>query len=261
MSFKRLQVFWSFQANSFVRLVILCSTLTPGNLLFWMTYWKRSGMELSCIDVVLASAEPSFSFLILIPLCLILAERNFMSCRPERVINLFSSRGQVFRLLVGLTVCNCCALQTVVSLITILTGLLMFNGTITMNWDMPGSHYWYSTGQILKNPLSPITVILWQWLSALVILILFSLLFLVLSNIGSVHHISRSFGWFVCLALSWCCSFPVTPTLASLQRTICFSARTIANNSIFSHILVESIIAILECVLLWRLIKAKDFIE
>ena len=167
MSFKRLQVFWSFQAKSFARLVILCAALTPGNLLFWMTYWKRSGMELSFIDVVLASAEPSFSFMILIPLCLILAERNLMSFRPERVINLFSSRGQVFRLLIGLNVCNCCALQTIVSLMTILTGLLMFNGTITINWDKPGSHYWYSTGQILKIPLNPITVILWQWLSAI----------------------------------------------------------------------------------------------
>lgn len=260
MSFKRLQVFWSVQAKSFVRLAILCAALTPVNLLFWMTYWKRSGMELSCIDVVLASAEPSFSFLILIPFCLILAERNYWLCRPERVIALFSSRRQVFRLLIGLTVCNCCALQTIVSLITILTGLSMFDGTITMNWDTLGSHYWHSTGQILKIPLNAITVILWQWLSSLVILILFSLLFLVLSAMGSVHHISRSFGWIVCLALSWCCSFPVTPTLANFQRTVCFSARTIANNSVFTHILVESIIAILECVLLWRLIKAKDFI-
>lgn len=260
MPFSRLRLFWNFQRRLFVPVTLLCALLSCGNVLFWMSFWAKNGMQLCGVDSVLACAKPSFSFMILTPICLAISDANCLSCSPERIIKIFDTRGQIFRVLAGMILCDCVLIQTTASLTAILTGIVLFHGDFTMNWNELGSTYWYSTGHILKEQIQPVTIVLWQWGSNLIFLIVIALLFLIISVSGYSHRLSSALGWSICLALAWTCSFPITASLNYLQRTVCFSAQMIDQKSVPMLVLTGITIAITESSFLSKQLQKKDYV-
>lgn len=108
-----------------------------------------------------------------------------------------------------------------VSIPSIALGALLFRGGKPCTWESGASYYAYMTGQTLITPVKTGSLIVWQAMTIWLTVLLVSILFLSINLSCESHQLGSILSWGVCLLALWMCSFPVTPKLYRLQKSVC----------------------------------------
>ena len=210
---------------------LLCVALATGNALFWLHKWHEQGVELCFADTMMTGVQPSFLLMLLIP--------------PTLAALLFIA----FRAVMA------------VSIPSIALGALLFRGGKPCTWESGASYYAYMTGQTLITPVKTGSLIVWQAMTIWLTVLLVSILFLSINLSCESHQLGSILSWGVCLLALWMCSFPVTPKLYRLQKSVSFSVNRIAENTVWRHFLSGICILFLESLFLHFAVTRKDFLR
>ena len=148
-----------------------------------------------------------------------------------------------------------------VSIPSIALGALLFRGGKPCTWESGASYYAYMTGQTLITPVKTGSLIVWQAMTIWLTVLLVSILFLSINLSCESHQLGSILSWGVCLLALWMCSFPVTPKLYRLQKSVSFSVNRIAENTVWRHFLSGICILFLESLFLHFAVTRKDFLR
>ena len=148
-----------------------------------------------------------------------------------------------------------------VSIPSIALGALLFRGGKPCTWESGASYYAYMTGQTLITPVKTGSLIVWQAMTIWLTVLLVSILFLSINLSCESHQLGSILSWGVCLLALWMCSFPVTPKLYRLQKSVSFSVNRIAENTVWRHFLSGICILFLESLFLHFAVTRKDFFK
>ena len=148
-----------------------------------------------------------------------------------------------------------------VSIPSIALGALLFRGSKPCTWESGASYYAYMTGQTLITPVKTGSLIVWQAMTIWLTVLLVSILFLSINLSCESHQLGSILSWGVCLLALWMCSFPVTPKLYRLQKSVSFSVNRIAENTVWRHFLSGICILFLESLFLHFAVTRKDFLR
>ena len=226
---------------------LLCVALATGNALFWLHKWHEQGVELCFADTMMTGVQPSFLLMLLIPPTLGLVHQLKFILEQPFVICALDNRARLARNL----------LAAVLSIPSIAFGALLFRGGKPCTWESGASYYAYMTGQTLITPVKTGSLIVWQAMTIWLTVLLVSILFLSINLSCESHQLGSILSWGVCLLAS----FPVTPKLYRLQKSVSFSVNRIAENTVWRHFLSGICILFLESLFLHFAVTRKDFLR
>ena len=239
--------------------LILCAGACA-NILYWITQWKRFGVKLCSMDVFLCLLQPSFLLMIFVPLCLLAGMADTPFFAAPHLCRFFQTRRQ----LAGQIFLETAIHTLLFTLVTLLCALFMafvfFGSHLTIYWTQPQSRYWYDTGHVLQQTLSPSVFLFWQGLAICLAGIVFRLAFQIIFYLCHNAHRGSVLGWIFCLFVAWSISFPVTPMLLEWQHILTFSTLTIQRQTVGYYFICGVGVIFIECAALTIVILRRDFL-
>lgn len=240
---------------------LLSVALATGNALFWLHKWHEQGVELCFADTMMTGVQPSFLLMLLIPPTLGLVHQLKFILEQPFVICALDNRARLARNLLAALLFIAFRAVMAVSIPSIALGALLFRGGKPCTWESGASYYAYMTGQTLITPVKTGSLIVWQAMTIWLTVLLVSILFLSINLSCESHQLGSILSWGVCLLALWMCSFPVTPKLYRLQKSVSFSVNRIAENTVWRYFLSGICILFLESLFLHFAVTRKDFLK